>query len=665
MGLFDGAGNNADLNLKVKADTSDAKEKIEQLGLSFTKLTGAFAAGNIAADVIRKSMATLQNVVSGSINAWAESERVTAQMNATLTSTKHAAGLSAQQLEALSVQMQRLTSYSDDAVMSAQNLLLTFTNITGGTFEEATRVVLDMSTALGTDLKSSAIQLGKALQDPINGVSALARVGVNFSESQKEVITQMVKTGDTIGAQKLVLAELNKEFGGSATAAAKTFGGQMEQLRNQVDDLQEEIGHGLTAAISNVVYAFKDATAGMQSTVDTGKLVFKVFSGITEFAANASAGVHTLASSVVSLGSYVAQAAGFINGIAEGEMQFWRDFRASTSENNRVMTDFALNLHDRNEQTLADWNNMTEGAESYATAGPEAYQETAKAAQEASAKVKAANDAIKNTTQQIQELQAAQNQSKGNARRSIAEAYLEEARKIQDLRKQSSEATTYEDKVRLTEEIAREELAFSKKKELGVDYKTEIAEANRRAQMTEFERTIEDILAKQKAEEEDFKKKLTRLNEQLLAEENKRSQIAAGEGRLTATMTVEQARRNAVVAQGVQEQLNQYTKLGTAVSNAYGAKSPYQVAAFNNPVRQSDGLSDDVIRSGLSSSLLTPLKASVLDRSVPANRSTPSGNTLNFHFNGSVAGDDGIKQAITGAVLQLNREATLRTYAGQ
>jgi phage-related protein len=98
-----------------------------------------------------------------------------------------------------------------------------------------------MSQALGQDLKSSSIQLGKALNDPTQGMTALRRVGVSFSEDQQKVIKSMQATGNLAGAQKLILEELNKEFGGSAAAAVKADGG-ITQLKNKMNDLQETIG---------------------------------------------------------------------------------------------------------------------------------------------------------------------------------------------------------------------------------------------------------------------------------------------------------------------------------------------------------------------------------------------------------------------------------------
>jgi phage-related protein len=101
--------------------------------------------------------------------------------------------------------------------------------------------MVDMSQALGQDLSSSAIQLGKALNDPINGITALSRVGVSFTEEQKELIRTMAEAGDIAGAQAVILAELEREFSGSAQAASDAAGAQ-EVYKDKMNDLQEQIG---------------------------------------------------------------------------------------------------------------------------------------------------------------------------------------------------------------------------------------------------------------------------------------------------------------------------------------------------------------------------------------------------------------------------------------
>lgn len=184
-----------------------------------------------------------------SVKAFQESENAISQMNAVLKSTKGAAGVTSEAAQDLAGALQKVTKFGDEAIMGGQNMLLTFTNIGKDVFPQATETMLDMSQALGQDLKASSVQLGKALQDPIKGVTALSRVGVNFTDKQKEMIATMVEAGDVAGAQKLILNELNTEFGGSARAAGETLSGKIEILKNQFGELQEKVGGFIASAL--------------------------------------------------------------------------------------------------------------------------------------------------------------------------------------------------------------------------------------------------------------------------------------------------------------------------------------------------------------------------------------------------------------------------------
>lgn len=82
--------------------------------------------------------------------------------------------------------MQSVTTYGDETVIEAQALLLTFTKIGKETFPQALESTLNVATAMGTDLKSAALQVGKALNDPVLGMTALSRSGIQFTEDQKK-----------------------------------------------------------------------------------------------------------------------------------------------------------------------------------------------------------------------------------------------------------------------------------------------------------------------------------------------------------------------------------------------------------------------------------------------------------------------------------------------
>lgn len=241
----------AQANIKAVITADDrASDTLRRFGHNADNALGGIAKG-VAAVGIAAAAVTAGLVAFGvsSVKSFQESEESLSQLNAVLASTGGVAGVTAEAATELADSLQKVTKFSDEDVIAAENLLLTFTKIGKDIFPEATKTVLDMSTALGQDTKSSAIQLGKALQDPILGVTALRRVGVNFNSAQQDVIKNLVETGRSAEAQRLILKELATEFGGSAEAAGKTFGGRLEILKNQFDEVKERIGSVIVDAI--------------------------------------------------------------------------------------------------------------------------------------------------------------------------------------------------------------------------------------------------------------------------------------------------------------------------------------------------------------------------------------------------------------------------------
>lgn len=213
---------------RLSKQAGTAERASTSLGLSLAKAFTALGGGYL-----------IGRGIGAIINATIDAEKAQAQLAAVLKSTGGAAGLSADQLNKMAASLQAVTTFDDEAITGAQSLLLTFTKIGRDVFPQATETVLNMSQALGQDLKSSAVQLGKALNDPIQGVTALQRVGVSFTDTQKDLIKSLVETGRQSEAQKLILAELETEFGNSARAARDTLGGALQGLKNDFENLLE------------------------------------------------------------------------------------------------------------------------------------------------------------------------------------------------------------------------------------------------------------------------------------------------------------------------------------------------------------------------------------------------------------------------------------------
>lgn len=234
---------------EITSDLSKIEKQVEKFSKNVDRM-GKAAAASLATI---GAGAVFVKMVQGA----KEAEAAMAQVNAAIKSTGGAAGVTAKQISAMSTEIKKMTGIDDDLVNSMSSVLLTFTKVGKDVFPQATKAIIDMSTRLGTDLNSSAIQVGKALQDPIKGVTALSKAGVEFSESQKAMIKSLTETGQIAKAQAIILKELETEFGGSAAAARDTLGGALKALQQNVDDLIDsfEGNRGLreTVEFTNIV----------------------------------------------------------------------------------------------------------------------------------------------------------------------------------------------------------------------------------------------------------------------------------------------------------------------------------------------------------------------------------------------------------------------------
>jgi len=208
---------------------------------------GSIAAGVFGGGAALAGLSSLTHQLGSVVTEAREAAKVGRMTDAVIKSTGGAANVTASQVSRLAEAISNKTGIDDEQIQSAENLLLTFTNVRNEVgkgndiFNQASQAAIDMSVALGTDSKSAAIQLGKALNDPVKGITALSRAGVSFTKEQKDQIKVLVASGKTLEAQKMILAELGKEFGGAAAAASDP----MQRLDTTVNNLKERIGTAL------------------------------------------------------------------------------------------------------------------------------------------------------------------------------------------------------------------------------------------------------------------------------------------------------------------------------------------------------------------------------------------------------------------------------------
>ena len=246
-----------------------AQKSIKKFGSSMQK-TGKNLTRNLTLPLVALGAASIRNF---DIQA-----KAIAQVEAGLKSTGNLVGKTSKQLQQMAADLQTKTLFGDEEILkNATAQLLTFTNIAGNQFEKTQEIALDLATRLDGDLKSASIMLGKALNDPVANLSALSRAGIQFSKEQKDLVKSLVETNRLADAQTIILAELEKQYGGSAEAARNTGAGALQGLAMQLSDISEKIGKMLLPIVIEMGNVIKDiATSFTNLDEDTKKVIVTI-----------------------------------------------------------------------------------------------------------------------------------------------------------------------------------------------------------------------------------------------------------------------------------------------------------------------------------------------------------------------------------------------------
>jgi hypothetical protein len=207
--------------------------------------------------------------------AFAKAGEQAATSNARITQIAESMGLFGTQAGAVSKRLQDLakdtalqTGMDINSIKATQAKLLTFKNLaataddTGGSFDRATKAAIDLAAAGFGAAETNAVQLGKALQDPIKGITALARSGVTFTDQEKEKIKALTDSGQVLEAQNLILAAIETQVGGTALATAnatdkmaQAFQIMKEDVGTAVLPLFEQITQLISTALTPIAQA--------------------------------------------------------------------------------------------------------------------------------------------------------------------------------------------------------------------------------------------------------------------------------------------------------------------------------------------------------------------------------------------------------------------------
>ncbi|MDF0731015.1 phage tail tape measure C-terminal domain-containing protein [Pseudomonas entomophila] len=222
-GPLDQAGRSARKSSKEMVDAA------KEASAAWSALAGA-AAGVVGAF-------SVASIFGRFLTETRNAEQEQAQLGAVLRSTGESAGFNRDQLNEMAGALEKATTFSGGDINQAQTTLLAFTGIVGNQFNRALQAAADMAARTGMSVKDAAETIGRALDVPSKGLTALSKQGFRFTEDQKKMALAMESTGNVAGAQGIILQSLEESYGGAAAAARDTFGGAMEALQNTISGL--------------------------------------------------------------------------------------------------------------------------------------------------------------------------------------------------------------------------------------------------------------------------------------------------------------------------------------------------------------------------------------------------------------------------------------------
>jgi hypothetical protein len=255
---------------KIGRSTDDVHKKFGFLSSRTKHLAAGMRVSFGAVAGVMGGIAAI-SVFKGFISEAEEAKKVSASTAQGIKTIGAGSWTSVKAIEALAKSTSKKIGVDDELIQTSANLLLTFKNIKNAAganndiFNRSVVAAQDLAAKGFGSAESAAKMLGKALNDPVKGMTALGRAGVQFSDKQKEVIKKLVESGDILGAQKIIMKEVEDQVGG--TAAATVTG--TEKMKVAWANFQEWVGKKLLPVIEKIETAIVDKVIPAMQTFVT------------------------------------------------------------------------------------------------------------------------------------------------------------------------------------------------------------------------------------------------------------------------------------------------------------------------------------------------------------------------------------------------------------
>jgi len=255
-------GANIDLHSGAKKSaqkqTSNLKEEQDKAHGNMNEWAGKIK-GLLAAVAAAFIVDKIKDFGAECVKLAADADKALARINAAVKANGQAAGFSGEQLEKMAEHMSKTTHWTKQAAIAAESALLPFTNVRDDMFKRAMDTAAGLADVLGTDLPQAAQRVGKALQDPREGLQNLHEAGIRFTLVEEQMVEALVEQGDVVAAQAIIMEKLEARFAGASEIMGDTFAAKVEKAKEAVDEAMISIGKGLMPAVETLLPYIVDA----------------------------------------------------------------------------------------------------------------------------------------------------------------------------------------------------------------------------------------------------------------------------------------------------------------------------------------------------------------------------------------------------------------------
>ena len=266
---------------RLPAATNKVREGFDGLGSSAAGLFGQLQQLNkiMEATAATAGVYKFAEWIAGTVQLGVAADATSAKLAAMVQATGGSAGQSVAQLQSLATSLSQLTGASVESAKGAEALLLSFRSVGSQGFEPTMKTAADLAALMGTDLTSAVWMLGKALEDPVLGMTNLRRAGIVLSDAEKQQIKDLQASGDMLGAQAALLKDVEDRTRGLADAMGSTLQGSLNKVTNSWALLRAEEGQYWVAVLGGTDFLKNLATVlGMDA--DAVKALRESGSGI-------------------------------------------------------------------------------------------------------------------------------------------------------------------------------------------------------------------------------------------------------------------------------------------------------------------------------------------------------------------------------------------------